>query len=230
MIHELRTPLTSILAFRSTQQRGAPATRAESKGSPGNRGANSRVLLLDQRHLRDESALTQAGAELACEPVELSDIFGMVESVVRPLANLSGIRASRAPSMPTCRSSKPISRKFAMWFENLVGNAMNSRRRRKVRNGELSSVRTDMDLRVGYESAWRSDRERIFERFARRPIHQYPRISGERAWSLAGENTSRCRRRHNARKRTGARVGVYVASADSPSGKGGIATWPNRIK
>ena len=234
MSHELRTPLTSILAFSEIlNSEGAPRDARETQVRQEIE-TNSRVLLLMINDILEMSRVDAGKTELSCEPVELGDVVGMVESVMRPLAEHNGIDFSCSidADVPLIEADFE---KIRHVVENLVGNAMKF-------TPEGGKVRVTVSYHPECEQAWicvADDGHRRGESRSGAHIRAIragrfigiPQISGNGPGPCFGEGIRRdARRRHNARKQTGARVGVYGASTDSPSGKGGIATWPNRIK
>ena len=169
MSHELRTPLTSILAFSEIlNSEGAPRDAREAQVRQEIE-TNSRVLLLMINDILEMSRLDAGKTELSCEPVELGDVVGMVESVMRPLAERNGIDFSCSidADVPLIEADFE---KIRHVVENLVGNAMKF-------TPEGGTVRVAVSYHPECEQAWicvadtgvgvaKADRERIFERFA----------------------------------------------------------------
>ena len=169
MSHELRTPLTSILAFSEIlNSEGVPRDAREAQVRQEIE-ANSRVLLLMINDILEMSRVDAGRTELACEPVELGDIVGMVESVMRPLADRNGIDFSCSidADVPLIEADFE---KICHVAENLVGNAMKF-------TPEGGKIRVTVSYHPDCEQAWicvsdtgigvaKADQDRIFERFA----------------------------------------------------------------
>ena len=130
---------------------------------------NSRVLLLMINDILEMSRVDAGKTELSCEPVELGDVVGMVESVMRPLAEHNGIDFSCSidADVPLIEADFE---KIRHVVENLVGNAMKF-------TPEGGTVRVTVSYHPECEQTWicvsdtgigvaKADRERIFERFA----------------------------------------------------------------
>lgn len=169
MSHELRTPLTSILAFSEIlNSEGTPRDAREAQVRQEIE-TNSRVLLLMINDILEMSRVDAGRTELACEPVELGDVVGMVESVMRPLADRNGIDFSCSidADVPLIEADFE---KIRHVVENLVGNAMKF-------TPESGKVRVTASYHPECEQAWicvsdtgigvaKADQDRIFERFA----------------------------------------------------------------
>ncbi len=168
MSHELRTPLTSILAFSEMLNReGEPRDEREAQMRQEIE-TNSRVLLLMINDILEMSRLDAGKTQLACEPVEIGDVVGMVESVMRPLAERNGIDFSCSidADVPLIEADFE---KLRHVLENLVGNAM------KFTPAE-GRVRVAVSYHPECKQVWiavcdtgigvaRADQARIFERF-----------------------------------------------------------------
>ena len=168
MSHELRTPLTSILAFSEMLNREGEPRDAREAQVRQEIEANSRVLLLMINDILEMSRLDAGRAELACEPVELGDVVGMVESVMHSIAEHNGIGFSCSidSDVPLIEADFE---KLRHVLENLVGNAMKF-------TPAGGSVRVLVSWHPECEQVWvrvvdtgigvaKADQARIFERF-----------------------------------------------------------------
>ncbi len=168
MSHELRTPLTSILAFSEMLNREGEPRDAREAQIRQEIETNSRILLLMINDILEMSRLDAGKTQLACEPVEIGDVVGMVASIMRPLAQQNGIELSCSidPDVPLIEADFE---KLRHVLENLVGNAV------KFTPAE-GSISVSVVYHPECEQVWiavadtgigvaRADQARIFERF-----------------------------------------------------------------
>ena len=168
MSHELRTPLTSIIAFAELLNRDSQPSDSKEAETRGEIEANSRALLLMINDILEMSRLDAGRTDMNVETVDVGDVVGMADAVVRPLADKRGIDFSCEidADVPLIEADFE---KVRHVLENLCGNAMKF-------TPEGGSVR----LRVGYhpvrDEVWlqvsdtgigiaKADQQRIFERF-----------------------------------------------------------------
>ncbi|WP_261433687.1 ATP-binding protein [Berryella wangjianweii] len=121
--HELRTPLTSILAFTELMEQEVPAGNERVRRQLDEVARNAQTLLEMVSNIL-ETARIQAGSErLNIELVELSDVLGMVEASMRPLAAKRRIdlRVGFGEGVPLLSSDWEKLRRIV---SNLVSNAI----------------------------------------------------------------------------------------------------------
>jgi signal transduction histidine kinase len=123
MSHELRTPLTSIIAFTELLNRDSRPKDEKEAETRSEIEANSRALLLMINDILEMSRLDAGKADMNVEIVDLGDVVCMVEAVVQPLADKSGIDFS-------CEIDSDVPlveadfEKIRHVLENLCGNAV----------------------------------------------------------------------------------------------------------
>lgn len=168
MSHELRTPLTSIIAFTELLNRDSRPFDEKEAETRGEIEANSRALLLMINDILEMSRLDAGRTDMNIEIIDLGDIAGMVETVVQPLADKSGVAfaCDIDPDVPLIEADFE---KVRHVLENLCGNAVKftpeggSVTLRMVHHPECGEVWIKVsDTGIGIAKA---DRQRIFERF-----------------------------------------------------------------
>lgn len=123
MSHELRTPLTSIVAFTEMlNSESVPVSKKEDQTRKEIEN-NSRILLSMIEDILEMSRLDAGRAEMAIGIVDLGDVVGMVQSVVKPLADRNDVRftVNIAPDVPLLEADFE---KLRHVIENLCGNAV----------------------------------------------------------------------------------------------------------
>ena len=121
--HELRTPLTSIIAFSEMLNRRNDRFDSEEAEICREIEANSRVLLLMINDILEMSRVEAGRAQLDVGAVDMGDLVGLVQSVMKPVARQNGVDF-------TCKVERGIPviaadfEKLRHILENLAGNAM----------------------------------------------------------------------------------------------------------
>ncbi|MEE0705573.1 MAG: DUF3365 domain-containing protein, partial [Adlercreutzia sp.] len=99
--HELRTPLASILAFTDLLQQEISPENESALRQLGEIDKNSAILLEMVDNVL-ESARIQAGSEsLNLELIDLSDLVGMIEAAMSPVADKKGVAFTTQVSSAT---------------------------------------------------------------------------------------------------------------------------------
>lgn len=123
MSHELRTPLTSIIAFTELLRRDRGELDPEEEQVVSEIETNSRVLLMMINDILEMSRLDAGRMGTSMEVVDMADVVGMVESVIRPLAQKKGVSfaVDAAPDIPLTQADFE---KLRHVLENLCNNAV----------------------------------------------------------------------------------------------------------
>lgn len=123
MSHELRTPLTSIIAFTELLRRDRGELDPEEEQVVSEIETNSRVLLMMINDILEMSRLDAGRMVTSMEVVDMADVVGMVESVIRPLAQKKGVSfaVDAAPDIPLTQADFE---KLRHVLENLCNNAV----------------------------------------------------------------------------------------------------------
>jgi signal transduction histidine kinase len=144
MSHEIRTPLTSILAFADIWSATNKPRSPEEESIMREMRINSQILLAMVNNILEMARVEAGRAELALEPVDLSDLFSVVRGSMGFLAEKKrvSIRMDIARDMPVVIIDAEKVRRI---LENLISNAI-----KFVDEGGLVQVgaRYDFDVRV----------------------------------------------------------------------------------
>lgn len=121
--HELRTPLTSIVAFVKLLNRDCEPANEEERQTRQEIEHSSRILLTMIEDILEMSRVDAGRTDMAVELVDMGDLVGMVQSIVKPLADHGGVEfvVDVAPDVPLVSIDFD---KMRHVVENLCGNAV----------------------------------------------------------------------------------------------------------
>ena len=166
--HELRTPLTSIVAFVKILNRESDPASEQERQTREEIEHSSRVLLTMIEDILEMSRVDAGRTELAMELVDVGDLVSMVQGMVQPLADHSGVSfvVNVAPDVPLVSIDFD---KMRHVLENLCGNAVKFTPRGgtvtlEVTWDEVSDMVQIRVIDTGIGIA-KADQERIFEKF-----------------------------------------------------------------